>query len=444
MKAYYHNNDESSDSGHTAASNTTSTTTGITSKNKATMESKFTFSDDIKNESFSSDKYDKSDIVEREFYDSKAADNEDNRRDSLVDRKDRKSIDELVELLNGANNKEIMTEKNKIEENKIVCDDKQNDSQLFTPPICGVDTKDNYALDNNSGSKILPTMSSTTNSINHNDQYQPTILSTNDPMVSSSSIPIVSAPSIHLLDVSINGIFDLLGSSPSHHRMFGCYVSYYIKDSVNDNINDNLVDTTMSGNRKNDGKPLKRQLLWWDSDKAVLNSSNRHRIHCNATTSSDSLSSSSSLSMDDVCEALGFETTNKYIEFTLHACDEDGMMIDDNDVDGGHYSGSSSGGDGVLGTSLLPFSDIYSLLNTSGSTTTYTLPIVFIDSLTSSPLYSLKMMDRSKHVMQLTVSHRIEPILLLNKSIDMPTEQIHQPSSLPLQNHHQFLQMYRH
>jgi len=282
---------------------------------------------------------------------------EDNDRGSndCVD-KSRQSIDELVDLLNG--------------------------SKATTVNENGLDNIDNLIN--------APVMSS---------------YSSSSSTSSSSSSPgssVSTPPSVHLLDVSIQGTFDLLSSISPQHNLFGCYVSYHIKDS-----NDILSE-----------EKSKRQLLWWDYECAVLNSSNRHRIQCACT------------SVDDVCTALGLLATQTYIEFTLHRCDEDGNLIDDTTI------GDSNGAGAVLGKSLLPISDIFTLLNTSGSTTEYVLPII-LSNLSSNTTRKDVMDRRNKHVMRLSVSHRIEPILLLNRSIDSSSELMTHQSSLPLQQQQQ-------
>jgi len=344
----------------------------------------------------------------------------------------RPSIDELVELLNGSKTT-VKDDNDNDNDDKISCVIAGIHSQLIITSSLKEDTiKDDINNDDGikNDSKSCATINATRSADNH--QYQSTIHPIIAPSVTSSSLsssvpPLASSssilsstssvptPSVHLLDVSIQGTFDYLTSSSSHQqRLFGCYVSYHIFKDCNDLSEEKL---------------LKRQLLWWDRECAVLNSSNRHRIECAAT------------SLDDVYTALGLSSTQTYIEFTLHGCDEDGNLIDNTRGDGMSNSGSS--GDDpdanaydngtILGKSLLPISDIYTLLNTPGSTTEYALPIIFTDPSSSSSSSNVvkNVIDRkSKHVLRLSVSHRVEPILLLNSSIDIPAEQITHPSSL--------------
>lgn len=351
----------------------------------------------------------------------------------------RQSINELVELLNGS--KTIVKDdddNNNDNDDRISCVIAGRHSQLIITSSLKEDTikddinnddDDDVGIIRSNDLKSCATVNATSSADNH--QYQSIVHPINAPSVpsssssSSSSVPLFSSsssmlssassvptPSVHLLDVSIQGTFDYLSlssSSSPQHRLFGCYVSYHIFKDCNDLSEEKL---------------LKRQLLWWDSECVVLNSSNRHRIEC-ATTS-----------LDDVYTALGLSSTQTYIEFNLHGCDEDGNLIDNTRGDGMSSSGSSSDdldandNGTILGKSFLPISDIYTLLNTPGSTTEYALPIIFTDPSSSSNVVKDVIDRKSKHVLRLSVSHRVEPILLLNSSIDIPAEQMTHPSSL--------------
>ncbi|KAJ1430843.1 hypothetical protein B484DRAFT_47498 [Ochromonadaceae sp. CCMP2298] len=188
------------------------------------------------------------------------------------------------------------------------------------------------------------------------------------------STPRVAGKQIHLLDFSVLGAFAVqnLKDLLSQNQIFGCYVCYSMP------MGDTPNQRGMEG-RGEDREGREEYSFWWDGECPVLNGTNRHKFECDVSSDGSILAS---LGLDGVDGVEG-------VQFTLYWCDVDGNLPVE---------------PVKLGEALLPSGELVGLMRGSGGTVT--LP-VRLYSAGSSVLSA-----SSQCSMQLSVGHRIEPVLL--------------------------------
>ena len=242
---------------------------------------------------------------------------------------------------------------------------------------------------------------------------------------------------VHLLDFAVEGSFSMLSMQPAAadvQQIFGCFVCYELPGlnaPVTTSLDEQLKaylpyhgQQQQQAQQQQGGSathPRGPAAMWWDGECPYLNGSQRHKfqvsdsssaalqralglihsVHSAYPTFTDSLGYL--LERDSGTDTDANTDTERCVVFSLVFCDEDGNLPEQ---------------PLQFGEARLPLHDLHAVFSRSGASQRFQLPITRTASSAAHEDGFIVSPNADDHLLRLTVSHRVEPVLL---SISAPS-----------------------